>query len=108
MEITSTTVNRTARHITEKAILSADYTTTNGQLERIQVNIYESATETDSQAYLGTVYYDGRNVSCHIPWHEDAVYYFQAAAGFIASIIESAPTADQQQIDNETNHEKSR
>lgn len=105
MEITSTILTKTARHATDHGVYNIDYTITNGKLDRIQLNIFRPPAENEAEVYLGMVYYDGQNITCNIPWTENAALYFDTAADFIENIIESAgdePTGA------ETKNDKSR
>jgi hypothetical protein len=88
MEITSTTVTRTARHKTNGAAYNIDYSTTDGHLDRIGLNIYRPPQDGEPEEYLGTVHYDGYNISCNLRWSDDLAALFETAVGFIAEIIE--------------------
>lgn len=91
MEITSTVTTKTARHVTDEAAFSIDYTTTNGKLDRIQLNIFaptaQPEDENSNETYLGSIYYDGQNLTCSIPWSDRVPEYFEAATDFISEII---------------------
>jgi hypothetical protein len=89
MEITSTTVTRTARHTTESAIYNIDYSTVDGRLDRVGVNIFRPAEGSEAETWPGSVHYDGRNVSCNLGWGEDPARLFETAIGIIAGIIET-------------------
>ncbi len=88
MEITSTMVTRTAHHKTENAIYNIDYSTTDGRLDRIGLNIFRPQKEDEAESFVGTVHYDGHNISCHLRMEDDLANLFETAAGFIAEIIE--------------------
>lgn len=105
MEITSTVVTKTARHQTEEESFNLDYIMTNGALDNVQVSIFHLPQENLEEQYLGSVSFDGRSISCNIPWSDGVSGYFETAIGFIAQIIESVgyePAAE------EPNNDKSR
>ncbi len=89
MEITTTTVTRTARQTTPAGIFNIEYSTINERLERVGIHILRPPLENEAESFLGTVHYDGRNISCHIVMEEDLAHLIETAVGFIAEIIES-------------------
>jgi hypothetical protein len=81
-------VTRTAHHTTENAIYKIDYSTTNDRLDRIGLDIFRPPQEEQEESFVGTVHYDGHNISCHLGMEEDLVNMLETAVGFIAQIIE--------------------
>ena len=108
MEITNTVTTKTARHVSDKGAYNIDYTITNGKLDRVQLNIFQMPEEDQEEVYLGTVNYDSGNISCIIPWHEDAAHYFEMATAFIAEIIENVGLPEQTEEQGESTNNKSR
>lgn len=105
METITTILTKTGRHTTDHGIYNIDYTITNGKLDKVQLNIFRPAGENAAEEYLGMVYYDGNNVTCHIPWTDNAALYFDTAADFIEEIIESL---DDEPATEDFNNDKSR
>jgi len=89
MEITSTTVTRTARHTTAAAHYNIDYSVIDGRLDRVGLNIFRPPHEDVAERHLGSVHYDGHNIACHLPMEDDLADLFETAVGFVAEIIES-------------------
>ncbi len=89
MEIISTTVTRTARHKTEEVTYNIDYSTTDGRLDRVGLNVYRPSSGESGEEYLGTVHYDGHTVSCNLRWNGRLAAIFTAATDFISEIIAS-------------------
>ncbi len=89
MEIIRTTIIRTAHHKTETVAYNIDYSTTQGQLERAQINVYRPPVGEVSEEYLGSVHYDGQTLSSSLRWSDDLAGIFETAASFIAEIIKS-------------------
>jgi hypothetical protein len=104
MEITSTTVTRTAHHKTNGAVYNIEYSETNGRLDRIGLNIFRPPQEGEIQDYYGSVHYDGNAISCNLRWNENLAHLFEAATAFIAEIIESTgnDTAEEIPDNNES------
>lgn len=104
MEITSTVITRTARHRTDSVLFTIEYTVVDERLDRIHLNMFDpvpqplsdaaeaeqAATPTQGE-YIGSIYFEGRNLSCNIPWREDAAELFSTGVGFIARIREELP-----------------
>lgn len=89
MEITSTIITRMARHETDRARFDIEYSVADDRLQRIQMNIFTPATETDpEEKYRGNTYFDGREFSCNIPFTEDIPYYIEKALEVIRQITE--------------------
>jgi hypothetical protein len=42
-----------------------------------------------AEIFLGSVHFDGHNISCHLPMEDDLANLFETAVGFIAEIIET-------------------
>lgn len=108
MEITSTVITKTAHHISEKGAYNIDYIISNGKLDRVQLSIFQAPEEGGEEVYLGAVNYDRGNITCIIPWGEDAARYFETAMEFIAEIIENVGIDDQPEEQEESTEKKSR
>jgi hypothetical protein len=98
MDITSTTVTRTAKHKSNGADYNIDYSTTDGHLDRIGLNIYRPPHDDQGEEYLGSVHYDGHNISCNLQWSDDLAALFETAVGFIAEVIEEAGDEPSEEI----------
>lgn len=99
MEITSTIITRTACQESDRARFAIEYSTVDGRLQRIRMNILTPATEAEpEEKYLGNACFDGREFSCSIHFTEDIPYYIEKALECIRQIreetsAEAAPAA---------------
>lgn len=102
MEITSTTITQTARHSTERGNFNIDFVILNGKIERIQLNIFKPHNEDEEEVYVGSVHYEHRNLTCHIPWCENVADYLEESVGFISQIIENTKQNETEEEQEET------
>ncbi len=65
MNITSTMVTMRANHTTERGLYEVEYSTQEGQLNRIQANLYKDST-TNERQHLGYIILEGEHLHSSI------------------------------------------